>query len=190
MLCVRFAKDSTSCRSVEMRMWFDDWSRSKCVMQCFNLFVKWVVMQCFNLFVKWVVMNVRFMMLIELRAFHVIEFLDRIRVRLRFCIMSNRSFAATCCVVRNESLQKKWWRLKSFNSMWWSLSASTMNRMIFDSVNELSFDVYEMSEKLYTLYMRIIFVSSSTSLTIILRTLRSIVEYSTFQLSMSIWSLT
>jgi hypothetical protein len=163
---------------VEMKMWFDDWSRSKRVMQCFNLFAKWVVM------------NVRFMILIELRIFHVIESFDRIRMRLRFCIISSKLSVATCCVERNESLQKKWWRLKSFNNMWWSSNASTMIRMIFDSVNELSFDVYETSDELYTLCMRIIFVSSSTSLTIILNTLKSIVKYSTFQLSMSIWSLT
>jgi hypothetical protein len=80
---------------VEMRMWFDDWSKSKRVMQCFNLFAKWIVM------------NVRFMMLIELRIFHVIEFFDRIRMRLRFCIMSSKSSVATCCVERNESLQNK-----------------------------------------------------------------------------------
>ncbi len=133
---------------VEMRIWFDDWSRSNRVMQCFHFFVKWIVM------------NVRFMMLIELRAFHVIEFLDRVRMRLRFCIMSNKSSVATCCVERNESLQKKWWRVKFFNNMWWSSSASTMNRMIFDNVNELSFDVYEISDELYTLCMRIIFVFS------------------------------
>jgi hypothetical protein len=159
-------------------MWFDDWSRSERVMQCFNLFVKWVVM------------NVRFMMLIELRAFHVIESFDKIKVRLRFCIISSKSSVATCCVERNESLQKKWWRLKSFNNMWWSSNVSTMNRMIFDSVNELFFHVYEISDELYTLCMRIFFVFSSTSLTIILSTLRSIVEYSIFQLSMFIWSLT
>ncbi len=71
---------------VEMRMWFDNWLRLKLVMQCFNLFVKWIVM------------NVRFMILMKLRTFHVIEFFDKIRVRLRFCIMSNKSFVAMCCV--------------------------------------------------------------------------------------------
>jgi hypothetical protein len=81
---------------VEMKMWFDDWSKSKRVMQCFNLFDKWVVM------------NVRFMMLIELRTFHVIEFLDKVRVRLLFCIILSRSSVATCCVERIEALQKKW----------------------------------------------------------------------------------
>ncbi len=135
-------------------------------------------------------MNVRFMMLIELRTFYVIEFFDKISVRLRFCIISNKLFVATCFVERNESLQKKWWKLKFFNNIWWSSNVSTMNCMIFDHVNELSFDVYEMSDELYTLCMRIIFVSFSTSLTIILNTLRSIVKYSTFQLSMFIWSLT
>jgi hypothetical protein len=163
---------------VEMKMWFDDWSRSERVMQCFNLFVKWVDM------------NVKFMMLIELRAFHVIESFDKIKVRLRFCIMSSKSFVTTCCVERNESLQKKWWRLKFFNNMWWSSNVSTMNRMIFDNVNELSFDVYEMNDELHTLCMQIIFVSFSISLTIILSTLRSIVKYSIFQFSMFIWSLT
>jgi hypothetical protein len=131
-------------------------------------------------------MNVKFMMLIELRAFYVIEFFDKIKMRLRFCIMSSKSFVATCCVERNESLQKKWWRLKFFNNMWWSSSFSTMNRMIFDNVNELFFDVYKMSDELYTLCMRIIFVFSSTSLTNILSTLRSIIKYSIIQFSMFI----
>jgi hypothetical protein len=147
-------------------------------------------MQCFNFFVKWVVMNVKFMMLIELRTFHVIEFFDKVKMRLRFCIISSKSFVATCCVERNELFQKKWWRLKSFNNMWWSSNVSTINRMIFDNVNELSFDVYKTSDELYTLCMQIIFVFFSTSLTIILSTLKSIVKYSTFQLSMFIWSLT
>ncbi len=80
---------------VKMKMWFDDWSKLKRVMQCFNLLAKWIVM------------NVRFMMLIKLRAFHVIESFDRVRMRLRFCIMSSRSSVATCCVERNESFQKK-----------------------------------------------------------------------------------
>jgi hypothetical protein len=137
-------------------------------------------MQCFNLFIKWIIMNVRFMMLIELRTFHMIEFFDRIKMRLRFCIISSKSFVATCCVERNESLQKKWWKLKSFNNMWWSSNVSMMNRMIFDNVNELSFDVYETNDELYTLCMRIIFVFFSTFLTIILNTLRSIVKYSIF----------
>ncbi len=172
---IRFRVEKNFCRNENV---IDDWSKSKRVMQCFNFFVKWVVM------------NVKFMMLIELRAFHVIEFLDKIRVKLRFCIMSNKSFVATCCVERNKSLQKKWWKLKFFNNMWWSSSVSTMNRMIFDNVNELFFNVYEMSDELYTLCMRIIFVSFSTSLTIILSTLRSIVKYSIFQFSMFIWSLT
>jgi hypothetical protein len=147
-------------------------------------------MQCFNFFVKWVIMNMKFMMLIELRTFHVIESFDKIKVRLRFCIMSSKSSVATCCVERNESLQKRWWRLKFFNNMWWSSNASTINRMIFDSVNELFFDLYEMSDELYTLCMRIIFVFFSTSLTIILSTLKSIVKYSIFQFSMFIWSST
>jgi hypothetical protein len=159
---------------VEWRMWFDDRSKLKRVMQCFNLFAKWIVM------------NVKFMMLIELRTFHVIEFFDRIRVRLRFCIISNKSSVATCCVERNKSLQKKWWRLKSFNNMWWSSNASTMNRIIFDNVNELFFDVYETNDELYTLCMRIIFVFFSISLMIILKTLKSIVKYSIFQFSMFI----
>jgi hypothetical protein len=131
-------------------------------------------------------MNVKFMMLIKLRIFHVIEFFDKIKVRLRFCIISSKSFVATCCVERNKSLQQEWWRLKFFNNMWWSSNASTMNRMIFDIVNELFFDVYEMSDELYTLCMRIIFVSFSISLTIILSTLKSIVKYSIFQFSMFI----
>jgi hypothetical protein len=163
---------------VEMKMWFDDWSKLKCVMQCFNLFVKWIVM------------NVKFMMLIELRTFHMIEFLDKIKMRLRFCIMSNKSFVATYCVERNESFQKKWWRLKIFNNIWWSSNASTINRMIFENINELFFDVYKISDELYTLCMWINFVFFSISLTIILSTLKSIVKYSIFQFSMFIWSLT
>jgi hypothetical protein len=163
---------------VEMKMWFDDWSKSKRVMQCFNFSAKWIVM------------NVKFMMLIELRTFHVIEFLNKIRMRLRFCIISSKSFFATCCVERDELFWKRWWRLKSFNNMWWSSNVSTMNRMIFDNVNELFFDVYETNDKLYTLCMRIIFVFFSTSLTIILKTLKSIVNYSIFQFSMFIWFLT
>jgi hypothetical protein len=143
-------------------------------------------MKCFNLFVKWVVMKMRFMMLIELRTFHVIEFFDKIKIRLRFYIMSNKSFIIMCCVEQIESLQKRWWTLKFFNNMWWSSNVSTMNHMIFDNVNELSFDVYEMSDELYTLCMRAIFVSSSISLTIILSTLKSIVKYSIFQFSMFI----
>ncbi len=80
---------------VEMKMWFDNWSRLKRVMQCFNFFAKWVVM------------NVKFMMWIELRTFHVIESFDKIRMRLWFCIISSKSSVATCYVERNESLQKK-----------------------------------------------------------------------------------
>jgi hypothetical protein len=101
-------------------------------------------------------------------------------------VMSSKSSVATCCVERDESLQKKKCRLKFFNNMWWSSNALTMNRMIFDNVNELSFNVYEMSDELYTLCMRIIFVSSSISLTIILSTLKSIVKYLIFQFSMFI----
>jgi hypothetical protein len=83
---------------VDMKMWFDDWSKLKCVMQCFNSFVKWIIM------------NVRFMMLIKLRIFYMIKSFEKIRMRLQFCIMSNKLFIATCCVKRDESLQKKWWR--------------------------------------------------------------------------------
>jgi hypothetical protein len=86
---------------VEMRMWSNNESRSKRVMQSFNLFAKWVVIK------------VWFMMLIELRIFHVIESFDKINVRLRFCIMLNKLFVATCCVELDESLQKndKDWNL-------------------------------------------------------------------------------
>jgi hypothetical protein len=74
--------------------------------------------------------------------------------------------------------------------MWWSSNVSMMNRLIFDNVNELSFDVYEMNDELYTLCIRIIFVFFSTFLTIILSTLKSIVKYLIFQFSIFIWSLT
>jgi hypothetical protein len=131
-------------------------------------------------------MKMKFMILIKLRTFYVIEFFDKIKVRLRFCIMSNKSFIAKYCVKRNKLFQKKWWRLNFFNNIWWSSNALIMNHIIFNNVNELFFDVYEMSEKLYTLCMRIIFVFSSISLIIILSTLKSIVKYSIFQFSMFI----
>jgi hypothetical protein len=141
-------------------------------------------MQCFNLFVKWVIMKMRFMILIELRIFHMIKFFDKIKIRLRFCIMSNKSFIATCCVERNKSFLKKRWKLNFFKNMWWSLNVSTINRMIFNNVNKLFFEMYKINDELYTLCIQIIFVSSSISLTIILSTLRSIVKYSICQFSM------
>ncbi len=163
---------------VEMKMWFENWSRSKRVVQCFNRFVKWFVM------------NVRSMMLIKLRVFQMMNSLDRVKVRLRFFIISKRSFVATCCVERDESLQKKWCRLKSLNNMWWFFEASIMIRSIFDNVNELSLNEYEIDERLYTLWMRITFVSSSSLWIVILSTLMFVVKYSISQLFEFIWSLT
>jgi hypothetical protein len=58
------------------------------------------------------------MMLIELRTFQMIEFFDKIKMRLRFCIISNKSSVATCCVERNELLQKNdedWNRLTIYD---------------------------------------------------------------------------
>jgi hypothetical protein len=73
---------------VEMRQWFDDWSRSKRVMQCFSLFVKWLVMK------------IKSMMLIELRILHVMMFFDKIRVRLRFLLYRED------CLLRHVALSE------------------------------------------------------------------------------------
>jgi hypothetical protein len=113
---------------IEIDMWFDDWFNSDFVVQCFNLSIKWVVI------------NVRSMMLVVMRFFHVINFLKNVNVKSCFFIMFKSSFAAACYVDLDESFKKKWWRLKSSNKMWWFVNASIKNRLVFENVNELSRD--------------------------------------------------
>jgi hypothetical protein len=162
---------------IEMKMWSNNYSKSKWVMQCFNLFVNWVIMK------------MRFMMLIVLRIFYVIEFFDKVKMKLRFCIMSNKSFVATCCVERNDSFKR--------NDEDWNFLTICDNHWIFQQWIAWSLTTWtnyfstcmKWAMNCTSLCMRIIFVSSSISLTIILSTLRSIVKYSIFQFSMFIWSL-
>ncbi len=113
---------------IEIDMWFDDCFKSNLVVQCFNLSIKWIVM------------NVRSMMLAVMRFFHVINFLKSVNVKSCSFIMFKSSFAVACCVDFDESFQKRWWRLKSSNKMWWFVNASIKNRLVFESVNELSRD--------------------------------------------------
>jgi hypothetical protein len=113
---------------VEMRTWFDDWLKSDLVMQCSSLSVKCDVM------------NVRSMMLAAMRFSHVMNFLDNVSVKSCAFTMFKSSSAIACCVSHDESLQKRWCRLKSLSRTWWFVSASTTNRLIFDSDDELSLD--------------------------------------------------
>jgi hypothetical protein len=93
-----------------------------------------------NLSIRWVVINVRSMMFAVMRFFHVINFLNNVNVKSCFFIMFKSSFVATCCVDLDESFQKKWWRLKFSNKMWWFVNASIKDFFVFENVNELSRD--------------------------------------------------
>jgi hypothetical protein len=163
---------------IEIDMWFDDWLKSDLVVQCFNLSIKWIVI------------NVKSMMLAAMRFSHVINFLNNVNVKSCSSTMFKRSFATTCCVDFDESLQKKWWRLKSSSRIWWFVSASTKDFLVFESVNELFRDEWKMSEKLYTLWICIVLEFSSKSLIFIFSVQMSIVKYSTSQLFVFSLSLT
>jgi hypothetical protein len=163
---------------IEIDMWFDDWFKSNLVVQCFNLSIKWIVI------------NVKSMMLVVMQFSHVINFLNNVNVKSCSFIMFKSSFVVACCVDFDVLLQKKWWRLKFSNKMWWFVSASTRNFFVFENVNELFRDEWKMSEKLYTLWICIVLESSFKSLIFIFSVQMSIVKYSTFQLFVFSLSLT
>jgi hypothetical protein len=177
MFCVRFAKNSTSCRREFLSRWecdstIDRDQNVSCNVLIFSLnesswtWDLWCWSNC--------------------ELFTWSNFSTRLKWDCDSELYRINRFSRRAASNETNRFKKKWWRLKSFNNMWWSSNVSMMNRMIFDNVNELSFDVYETSDELYTLCMRIIFVFFSISLTIILNTLKSIVKYSIFQLSMFI----
>jgi hypothetical protein len=111
---------------IEIHMWFDNWLKSDFVVQCFNLSIKCDVI------------NVKSMMLVVTRFFHVINLLNNVNVKLCFLIMSKNSFVVACCVDFDELFQKKWWRLKSLNKLWWFVNASIKNCFVFENMIELS----------------------------------------------------
>jgi hypothetical protein len=79
-------------------------------------------------------------MLVTLLFSHVINFLDSVNVKLCFSTMSRSSSIVACYIDRVESLQKKWYRLKSLNKTWWFAMTSSRNRKTIDKVDELSRD--------------------------------------------------
>jgi hypothetical protein len=113
---------------IEIDMWFDDWFKLNLVVQCFNLSIRWIVI------------NVKSMMFAVMRFSYVINLLSNVSVKSCFFIMFKNSFVAACCVDFDESLQKKWWRLKFSSKMWWFVNASIKNFLVFENVNELSRD--------------------------------------------------
>jgi hypothetical protein len=94
------------------------------------------VIQCFNFFVKWIVMKIKLIILIKSRIFYMIEFYDKIKIRLRFCIMLNKLFFTTCYIKRNESFWKNDEDWKFFNNIWWSLNVLMINCIIFNNGNK------------------------------------------------------
>jgi hypothetical protein len=79
---------------IKIDMWFNDWFQSNLVVQCFNLSIKWNVM------------NMKSMMFVIMRFFHVINFLNNVHVKSCFFIMFKSSFAVAYCVAFDQSLQQ------------------------------------------------------------------------------------
>jgi hypothetical protein len=155
MLCVRFAKDSTSCRKEFLSKWKCDLTIDRNQNVSCNVLI-FSLNESSWTWDLWCWSNCEFF---TWSSFSIESEWDCDSALCRIDRLSQRA-----ALSETNCFKKKWY--------------------------VLFFDVYEMSDELYTLCMRIIFVFSSISLTIILSTLKSIVEYSTFQLSIFIWSLT
>jgi hypothetical protein len=117
---------------IDIEIWSDDWLNFDLIMQCTSFF-------CSSLNIK-----IKFMMLHELRVFHVIVFDESVKRSWIWWTTFRSWFVASSYVNLAESLHKKWCKLKLFKTM--CFFSSFNRRFIVSIASNTVIDVYELNE--------------------------------------------
>jgi hypothetical protein len=119
---------------IDIDIWFDDWLN-------FDL-----IMQCINFFCNLSNIKIKFMMLHELRVFHVIVLDESVRRNWVWWTTFKSWFVALCCVDLAKSLHKEWCKLKFFKMMCFFSSFNCF--LIVSMTNNVDINANELNETL------------------------------------------